>query len=395
MEENTTTATPEDDLRSSLEEAFDEKAPEPEQNEPEAPSESEKPAEEPAAEAKPEEKSAKEAKNKSLKEEIDENSSKSESKDEKKPFVEVEKPNQPPKDKDFKDVEAKDENESAYNVEKAPAGWKPTVREHWEGLPDDVKQEVMKREREIDDRLRETAQARQFAQAVQQTLQPYQHFLKAENATPVQAIDNLMGTAAALRTGNAEQVAQLVTEITNQFGINRFGKEMFIKKLDEKLSGSQPAPESPEIAALKQQYEQELAPLKQMQQQMAQQQQYAYQQSQQATEAEVQQFSSKAEFLDDVRMEMADLMDLAAQKGKELTLQEAYDRACWANPEIRAVLTRRQQTEQAQQVNETAQKAKRAAVSVNGSAPPAHTQAPGGTGSIRDDLEFAMSRLSK
>ena len=385
MEENTTTASETDDLRSSLEGAFEEKVTE-EVDTPEIePKTEEAKAEEPVDEPA-------EAENTSLKDEINKNSSKSDEEGDKKPFTEVKKPNQPPEDKDFK---AQEDKESAYNVEKAPAGWKPTVREHWEGLPDEVKQEVMKREREIDDRLRETTQARQFAQAIQQTLSPYQHFIKAEGSNPVQAIDNLMGTAAALRTGNADQVADLVTQITNQFGINRFGKDMFIQKLDQKLSGSQPPPESPEIAALKQQYEQELAPLKQMQQQMQQQQTYFQQQEQQATQAELQKFAAQAEFLNDVRTDMADLIDLAAQKGQELSLQEAYDRACWAHPEIRNVLTRRQQSEQAQQVNETAQRAKRAAVSVNGSAPPAHTQTSGGSGSLRDDLEFALSRMSK
>ena len=385
MEENTTTASETDDLRSSLEGAFEEKVTE-EVDTPEIePKTEEAKAEEPVDEPA-------EAENTSLKDEINKNSSKSDEEGGKKPFTEVKKPNQPPEDKDFT---AQEDKESAYNVEKAPAGWKPTVREHWEGLPDEVKQEVMKREREIDDRLRETTQARQFAQAIQQTLSPYQHFIKAEGSNPVQAIDNLMGTAAALRTGNADQVADLVTQITNQFGINRFGKDMFIQKLDQKLSGSQPPPESPEIAALKQQYEQELAPLKQMQQHMQQQQTYFQQQEQQATQAELQKFAAQAEFLNDVRTDMADLIDLAAQKGQELSLQEAYDRACWAHPEIRNVLTRRQQSEQAQQVNETAQRAKRAAVSVNGSAPPAHTQTSGGSGSLRDDLEFALSRMSK
>jgi len=392
--ENTTTATPEDDLRSSLEEAFEQKASETEDQapEPETPAqestvEDEKPSETDENAAKTEEKT-------SLKDEIDKNSSKTDEESEKKPFVEVKKPNQPPQTKEDAPAPDQENENQQYNVEKAPAGWKPSVREHWEGLPDDVKQEVVKREREIDEKLRETAQARQFAQAVNQTIQPYQHFIKAEGGNPISAIDNLFSTAAMLRTGNAEQVANLVAQITNQFGIHRFGKQSFIQTLDRSLAGVAPKEDTPEIAALKQQYEQELTPLRQMREQFQQQQHYQQQQAQQATQAELQQFASQAEFMEDVRADMADLLDLAAQKGQSMTLQEAYDRACWANPEIRTVLTKRQQAEQAQQVNETTQKAKRAAVSVHGSAPPAHTQAPAGTGSIRDDLEFAISRLS-
>jgi len=323
----------------------------------------------------------------SLNEEIDKNLPQTDEEGQKKPFVEVKKPNQPPKNEEIVEKEEKDP------IAKAPQAWKPEAREHWDAIPEQARREIVRHEQQVKEAIRDTVQARQFAQAVQQTLQPYQHFIKAENSNPIQAIDNLMGTAAALRTGNAEQVADLVTQITTQFGTGRFGKE-FIQKLDEKLSGKAPKPENPEITALKQQYEQELAPLKQMQQQMQQQQTYYQQQEQQATQAELQQFASQAEFLDDVRMDMADLMDMAANKGKEISFQEAYDRACWANPEIRSVLTKRQQSEQAQQVNQQAQKAKRAAVSVSGSAPLPGTQSSNAQ-SLRDDIEFAFGNLSR
>jgi len=376
MEEKTTTEQkdhPSDDLRSSIESAYEEKADQDVFVEQESSSE-------PSTEPKNDPET-------SLNEEIDKNLPQTDEEEQKKPFVEVKKPNQPPKNEEIVEKEEKDP------IAKAPQAWKPEAREHWDAIPEQARREIVRHEQQVKEAIRDTVQARQFAQAVQQTLQPYQHFIKAENSNPIQAIDNLMGTAAALRTGNAEQVADLVTQITTQFGTGRFGKE-FIQKLDEKLSGKAPKPENPEITALKQQYEQELAPLKQMQQQMQQQQTYYQQQEQQATQAELQQFASQAEFLDDVRMDMADLMDMAANKGKEISFQEAYDRACWANPEIRSVLTKRQQSEQAQQVNQQAQKAKRAAVSVSGSAPLPGTQSSNAQ-SLRDDIEFAFGNLSR
>jgi len=374
--ENTTTEQPEDDLRASLESAYEEKA----EIEPQDPPE-------PQESAPADENSSETPENTSLRDEIDEKSSKKPEEGEKKPFVEVKKPNQPPSEDDKTEIAEKDP------IAKAPQAWKPEAREHWDSIPAEARKEIVRHEQQVKETLRETAQARQFAQAVNQTIQPYQHFIKAEGGNPISAIDNLFSTAAMLRTGNAEQVANLVTQITNQFGINRFGKE-FVRKLDESLSGASPKEDPPEIAALKQQYEQQLAPLRQMQEQFQQQQYYQQQQAQQATQAELQQFASQAEFMEDVRMDMADLMDLASQQGKQITLQEAYDRACWANPEIRNVLTKRQQAEQAQQVNQTAQRAKRAAVSVSGSAPPSGSQTSGG-GNLRDDLEFAFSRVSR
>ena len=387
MPESTTTEQQEEDLRSSLEAAYDEKtdiensegldSTPSDENEDNSTKNTEKSGEN----------DEKTSENRSLKDEIDENSAKSAKEDNKKPFVEVKKPNQPPEDAGEGEKPEKDP------IAKAPQAWKPEAREHWDSIPEEARKEIVRHEQQVKEALRDTAEARQFANAVHQTIQPYQHFIKAEGANPIQAIDNLMSTAAALRTGNADQVAKLVTDITNQFGIGRFGKE-FVRKLDESLSGAAPKQESPEIAALRQQYEQELAPLKQMHQQMQQQQHYQQQQNEYATQNELQQFASQAEFIEDVRMEMADFMDLAATQGKQMSLQEAYERACWANPEIRSVLTKRQQSEQAQQVNQTAQKAKRAAVSVSGSAPMASAQASGGT-NLREDLEFAISNLSR
>jgi len=87
---------------------------------------------------------------------------------------------------------------------------------------------------------------------------------------------------------------------------------------------------------------------------------------------------------------MADLMDLATKRGQSLSLKDAYDRACWANPEIRNVIGQRRERERAQQTNQVTQKARSAAVSVGGS-PAFNANQEAGT-SIRDAIEFAMRR---
>jgi hypothetical protein len=64
--------------------------------------------------------------------------------------------------------------------------------------------------------------------------------------------------------------------------------------------------------------------------------------AQERSAAAVQEFSAKAEFLDDVREDMADLLEGAARRGVALTMEEAYDRACHMNPDIRRVLQQRE-----------------------------------------------------
>ena len=275
-----------------------------------------------------------------------------------------------------------------WSTEKAPQAWKPEAREYWKELPEPVRREVIRHAQVANDAISQNVEARRFADAVQKTIAPFEHFIKAEGSNPVQAIDNLMSTAALLRTGNADQIASVVAQITNQFGIGRFGKD-FIERLDNALAGGVPRPENPEVAAMRQQFEQQIAPLRQMQQQMAMQQQIAVQQQEMAAMSEVDQFAANAEFLSDVRMEMADIIDMGAQRGVNYTLQQAYEIACRAHPEIAKVLQQREQAQVAQRMNQNTQRAKQAAVSVGGA--PALSTGEQNPSNLRSAIELAIS----
>ena len=273
---------------------------------------------------------------------------------------------------------------------RAPEAWKPEAREHWKDIPEGAKAEIIRHNQLVYDTLNRTSEERKFAQAVQKTVAPFEHLIKAEGGDTVRAIDSLLSTAALLRTGTADQIAQLVGQLTQQYGVGRFGNQ-FIEKLDNALVGNAPKDENPEVAALRQQYEREMAPLRQMQQQMMQQQQMTMQQSQMEAEQEIERFSEQAEFLNDVRMEMADIINMGAQRGMNYTLQQAYDIACKAHPEISKVLAQREHAKTAQSLSQTAQRARAAAVSVGG-APSLGGGDDVPSDSIRNALEFAMSR---
>lgn len=251
--------------------------------------------------------------------------------------------------------------------ERAPASWRPEAREHWAQLPDNVRAEVARRESEVARTLQETAEARKTAEAVMKTIEPYQAFIKAENSNPLQAIDNLMSTAARLRTGTAPELAQLVAGIVNQFGTGRFGNG-FIDMLDSALAGQTPR-QDPQQLAIEQVLNQRLAPVQNMLTQFQQAQLQQQQQIAQAAETEVTTFLDKAEFGNDVREDMADLLEAAQRKGQNLSLADAYKKACLMNDNVRAVLTQRMKAQGAQTSTQAAQKARSTAVQVSGSAP--------------------------
>lgn len=275
--------------------------------------------------------------------------------------------------------------------ERAPASWRPEVREHWAQLPEGVRAEVARRESEVARTLQETAEARKTAESVMKTIAPYEAFIKAENSSPLQAIDNLMSTAARLRTGTAPELATLVAGIVKQFGVGRFGNQ-FIEQLDSALAGQQPQVD-PQRDALDQALNQRLAPLQGMLQQFQSAQQQQQQMVAQQAQSEVERFLGQAEFGNDVREDMADLLEVAQRRGQNLTLADAYKKACMMNDGIRSVVSQRRQAQTGQQQTQAAQRARQAAVSVSGSAPVGALQQP--TTDVRSAIEAAIQMSSR
>lgn len=251
--------------------------------------------------------------------------------------------------------------------ERAPASWRPDIREHWGTLPEPVRAEIQRRETEVARTLQETAEARKTAESVMKTIEPYQAFIRAENSNPLQAIDNLMSTAARLRTGTAPELATMVAGIVNQFGIGRFGNG-FIEMLDGALAGQAPK-QDPQQLAMEQVLNQRLAPMQNMLTQFQQAQQIQQQQAAQAAQSEVSTFLDRAEFANDVREDMADLIEAAQRRGQNLSLPDAYKKACMMNDTVRSVISQRVKAQGAQQGTQAAQRAKSTAVQVSGAAP--------------------------
>ncbi len=273
-------------------------------------------------------------------------------------------------------------------ADKAPASWKPELREHWGTLPPAVRSEIARRESEVQRTLKTSAEARQYADTLAKAIAPYEMFIQAEGSNHAQAVSNVMATAARLRTAPAPDLANVVAGIIKQFGVGRFGNS-FIEQLDAALVGEVPQMD-PQVMAVQQAVQQQMAPVQQFMNQFQQAQAQQQQRVAQEAQSEVQNFLSQAEFANDVREDMADLMEVAQRRGRELTLQEAYHKACLTNPQVRAVLQARSKAAGGQRLTTAAQKAKSAAVSVTGSpamGSPTPTTAP----DIRGAIEAALA----
>jgi len=190
-----------------------------------------------------------------------------------------------------------------------------------------VRQEVVRREREISRTLGETAQARQLAQAFNQTVQPYMARINGMNAHPMTAVQELLKADHVLSTAPKAARAQFMAKLISDYEID-------VVELDAALSGkSQVDPINSKVEAMLQQ---RLAPFQQFLGQHQQQEQQRQQQQNQTMAAQLEAMAVDPKFahFDSVREDMADVIEIQAKKGVYLTLEQAYNRAIAMNPDV-------------------------------------------------------------
>ena len=220
--------------------------------------------------------------------------------------------------------------------EKPPVGLSATAREAWKDTPKAMKDELQKREKDYAQGIQRYAEDAKRVQQMDRTLEPYKQ-LFAMNGGASQFMPNLLQTAAILQMGSQPQKAQMLANMIHQFGVD-------IGTLDAVLTGAE---------APRQQAQPQVDVNQIVEQRFQQEAQWRQQQEQQqmGTEAvgQINTFGSdpKNEFYADVRVDMADILEMATNRGQILTLKQAYDKACQLNPEISAIVSGRTSKESA------------------------------------------------
>jgi len=258
---------------------------------------------------------------------------------------------------------------------KAPQSWKPGAREAWSTLPPDVRAEVYRRERETATAIQQSAQAREVLNTVQQMQHDFGPALAAEGVDVVTATRNLMQISSRLRFGTPQEKAVTVAQIMQAYGVD-------VPTLDAILSNT-PMPQHAQV----QQQQLRDPRLDGLLSQIAQARQAQAQQVQQQAVSEVETFGQDKDFFAEVRETMADMLELAAKRGVDMTLGQAYERACQMDPEISRVLAQRAAAGQAQNQNRSTARAKAAASSVRST--PVTGGAPAQPENLRGALEAA------
>lgn len=256
-----------------------------------------------------------------------------------------------------------------------PASLSAVVKEKWKELPAELRTEWAKREEEVHKGFTRHDEERNFGRTIKEAATPYIPIIQAEGGTVEGAFKDLLNTAYILRTGSPQQKAQLVAETCRQFGV------------DIAALGEQQEYVDPTITQL----QAEIAQLKQLASP-----DYIQKQLQTAQETaninnEVQAFASDPAnvYYQQVKHIMASLLG----SGQAANLKEAYEAACYANPQVRSTLIQQQTAElKAKQKAEIDAK-RHAASSITGS--PSVANAGNSTtpnnNDLRTELELAFA----
>ena len=251
---------------------------------------------------------------------------------------------------------------------KAPSSWKPAAQEAYvkaergEALtPEEVRiltNEANRRESDFHRGVEEFKTHAQKAKAYEAAIAPYSQNLQAMGVDAPTAISALLKADHTLRYSDPATKHQYFQQLAREYGID--------------LGQVQAAPQQdPQTQYLMQQ----LNELRQNQQQWHN---SIKEQEQTRANEQLSEFekAGNAHF-DAVRGDMADLLET----GKAKSLQDAYDKAVWMNPDIRQSLIEQQRLDAQKNALHEAQalRAKSAAVSVKGSSPSAGSSQTNGS----------------
>ena len=236
--------------------------------------------------------------------------------------------------------------------ERPPASWKKDYHEAWTTADPKLKEYAWQREEEMKAGVQPLLSKAQFADQMQQAIEPYMQNIRGLGIEAPQAVKALMEADNVLRHGSPQQKQAYFAQLAQQYGIN-MGETQF-------------QPTDPNFYAI----QNELAQVRGEVLNWKQQQETA---QNQALLSEINQFQAKAEYFEEARPTMIQLLN----SGVAQDLDDAYQKAIRLDNDLfnkqQQTLQGTQNAEKREQSNRAAKAARAAAVSVKSSTPGAAT----------------------
>lgn len=204
-----------------------------------------------------------------------------------------------------------------------------------------VMQEFMRRSEEMHRGLETYREKAAIGDNFQKAIAPFMENIQAAGVEPVQAVQALFNADNILRKGSPQQKLQAISQLAREYGI------------DIQQAAQAPQQAFDPVSFRLQQEMEELKRWKEEQNQLL------LSQQQETLNSEINRFAAQPdkEYFQEVRNDMAGLL----QAGLASDLQDAYEKACYANPTVRNKMLAQQQAKaEAERKAQAAQKAQAA-----------------------------------
>ena len=244
------------------------------------------------------------------------------------------------------------EQTQQQGVDLPPSTWTAAAKAEWSKLPAVVKSEFKKREADFQKGITQYKAAAEFGGRLSEVLRPYEAIIRSKGGSPEAVVGNLLATAYALQTGTPQERGAVVMKIVQQYGadISAYTKPA--------AAEGQPGIDPNALAPVVQQL---LAPhlqkIEQVSSQFMSAQQRRELEEQQTLASQIEAFRNATDdkgqpkhvYFENVRKTMAALID----SGDATTLEQAYEMACRAHPEVsQAISAQQRQAEEAKRLEE-------------------------------------------
>jgi hypothetical protein len=239
-----------------------------------------------------------------------------------------------------------------------PSTWTGAAKAEWGKLSPIIKAEFKKRESDYQRGITQYKTAADFGTRIDQVMRPYAGIIREKGGNPEGVISNLLATAYKLQTGTPQERGQLLIQAAQQYGAD-LTPWMQARPAGEAQPG---AVDQNALAPLVQQLLQpHLQRIDQISSRFTTAEQRREQEATQGLVSQIEQFRSAVDaqgqpkhvHFDDVRTIMASLIEDYAERGEALPMEQAYEMACRAHPEVSRIASAEQrQREEAQRLAE-------------------------------------------
>lgn len=255
----------------------------------------------------------------------------------------------------------------------APASWSPEEKAFWANLPREAQEAVLRREKDAQTQFERYAQQ---LNPISQALEPVRQNLALAGISEGQYVSQLVAAAQYLES----DPQQAILWLCQQKGVDPSSLVPAREEYADEIN--------PTIANLQNK-------VTQLEQQLAQGQQRVQQATLQQRQAQVDAFAAENPHFDAVSGDMLKLL----QAFPQMELKEAYDRATWANPDVRQkLLSEQSAAAEAKRRQEAALKAQQAqriakATPRSTTATTATPQVASGWKGIGDAIDMAANEI--